>query len=135
VRAQAWPDARNADEMHEALMGIGTVTDADARANAWLPLLQSLAKDLRATHVAVGEGQWWAAERLPQCRRCIRGDAPPKVAPPNLRRELAREEARSRCARAPHGRWPDHRDALATRAGLPRTDVDLALPRWKPKAS
>jgi ATP-dependent Lhr-like helicase len=40
VRAQAWPDARNADEMHEALMGLGCITAEEARASGWASLLQ-----------------------------------------------------------------------------------------------
>ncbi|KAF1696575.1 DEAD/DEAH box helicase [Pseudoxanthomonas koreensis] len=68
VRAEAWPRARNADEMHEVLTGLGFVTLAEAaREPAWEPLLQSLARDARATRVTAAGRQWWvAAERLPQ---------------------------------------------------------------------
>ena len=68
VRAQAWPRARNADEMHEALTGLGFITAAEAaREPAWEPLLQSLLRDARATRVTAAGRQWWlAAERLPQ---------------------------------------------------------------------
>ncbi|GAB3389807.1 hypothetical protein GCM10027432_27640 [Lysobacter fragariae] len=53
VRAQAWPEVRNADEMHDALMGLGYVTQEDAEANAWGDWLGKLAKEHRATAVAV----------------------------------------------------------------------------------
>jgi len=68
VRAEAWPRARNADEMHEALTGLGVVSAAEvARTPAWEPLLQQLARDGRATRTTVAGRQWWvAAERLPQ---------------------------------------------------------------------
>jgi len=68
VRAEAWPRARNADEMHEALTGLGVVTAAEAaREPAWEPLLQKLLRDARATRVTAAGRQWWvAAERLPQ---------------------------------------------------------------------
>ncbi|MBB6066359.1 ATP-dependent Lhr-like helicase [Pseudoxanthomonas broegbernensis] len=68
VREEAWPRPRNADEMHEALTGLGFVTAAEAaRDPAWEPLLQRLARDARATRVsAAGRQGWVAAERLPQ---------------------------------------------------------------------
>lgn len=130
VRAQAWPDARNADEMHEALMGIGTVTQADADANGWLPLLESLAKDSRATRAAVGEGQWWAAERLPQLQALHPGAArAPDIATPEVYlREWPREEAVLALVRARlTGVGPITAAALAATLVVPRNDVDLAL--------
>ena len=33
VRLEAWPEARNADEMHEALMSLAAVCDAEVQAN------------------------------------------------------------------------------------------------------
>jgi len=68
VRAEAWPQARNADEMHEVLTGLGFLTAAEAATEpAWEPLLQRLVRDARATRVTAAGRQWWmAAERLPQ---------------------------------------------------------------------
>ncbi|MBS0213252.1 MAG: DEAD/DEAH box helicase [Proteobacteria bacterium] len=68
VREEAWPQARNADEMHEALMGLGIVTAAEASAHAsWRGWLASLAHDRRATNAGCeGASFWIAAERLPQ---------------------------------------------------------------------
>src|SRR5690606_30959264 len=37
VREQAWPDVRNADEMHEALVGLACVNDSEAAANDGWP--------------------------------------------------------------------------------------------------
>ncbi|QDE41365.1 DEAD/DEAH box helicase [Luteibacter pinisoli] len=66
VREEAWPEARSADEMHEALMLLGAVTSAEARDNGWLPWLQALANDARATLLSAGDAALWvAAERLP----------------------------------------------------------------------
>ncbi len=62
VREEAWPEARNADEMHEALMGLGIVTDAEARANAgWSEWLAALAADRRATLATIAKGGGRAA--------------------------------------------------------------------------
>jgi len=53
VREQAWPQVRNADEMHDALMGLGCVTEAEARGHAgWGEWLRRLSKDHRATLVS-----------------------------------------------------------------------------------
>lgn len=72
VRGEAWPDARNADEMHEILTGLGLVTRSEVEAHAgWLDWLQRLARDARATRVRSGPSPidrfdaWCAAERLP----------------------------------------------------------------------
>lgn len=68
VREEAWPRVRSADEMHEALTGLGFVTAAEAaREPGWEAWLQRLARDARATLVTAAGRQWWvAAERLPQ---------------------------------------------------------------------
>ncbi len=40
VREEAWPQARDADELHEALIGLGFLTEAQIEANAgWAALL------------------------------------------------------------------------------------------------
>ncbi|MCY7353998.1 MAG: DEAD/DEAH box helicase [Lysobacter sp.] len=49
VREEAWPEARNADEMHEALMGLGCITDDEAQACGWTEFLGKLASTQRAT--------------------------------------------------------------------------------------
>jgi len=52
VREEAWPEARNADELHEALMGLGFLTDAELSANAgWPHLLDELLSQRRATRL------------------------------------------------------------------------------------
>jgi len=68
VRREAWPQARDADGMHEVLTGLGFVTGEEvAREPQWPALLQALAGDGRAACVEAGGQRWWvAAERLPQ---------------------------------------------------------------------
>ncbi|HEX7477371.1 MAG TPA: DEAD/DEAH box helicase [Polyangiales bacterium] len=67
VRAEAWPSTGSADEVNDALVTLGCMTEAEAQA---IPreYLDALAQDRRATCVSVpGGGQLWcAAERLPQ---------------------------------------------------------------------
>ena len=68
VRREAWPDARNPDEMHEALSGLGLITEAEACAGPdWQRWLQALSADGRATRIELrGIGWWVATERFPQ---------------------------------------------------------------------
>ena len=47
VRRQAWPEVRNADELHDFLLGVGILPLA--RATEWLPFAESLLRSGRAT--------------------------------------------------------------------------------------
>ncbi|MDN8612147.1 DEAD/DEAH box helicase [Variovorax ginsengisoli] len=135
VRQEAWPRARSADEMHEALHGLGVVSDAEALANAgWRDWLQALAGDRRATRLAVatapGGGLWVAAERWAQVRTLYPGAAlapeiePPSDAPPPADADdVLRELLRSRLG----GLGPVSAPALAASLGLPGADIDAAL--------
>src|SRR5258707_11939768 len=82
VRAEAWPDAQTADELHDALLALGFLTTAEVESHPpWIPLLQELADQRRATCLQMrgtpattqdhtrSRRLWVAAERLPllQC--------------------------------------------------------------------
>jgi len=56
VRAEAWPDPRDGEELHEALTWIGFVTDEEAA--PWAAWLAELAASGRVVHAA---GRWYAA--------------------------------------------------------------------------
>ena len=138
VRDQAWPQARDADEMHDALMGLGVVTADDVRAHpAWLPLLQALAADRRATQLVVGQGAkpldapWVAAERLPQALVLFPKAvlAPAIEAPPDFaERRWTPEEALVEVARARlSGLGPVPIDVLARDLQQPAPDIAMAL--------
>ena len=73
VRDEARPDPRDADELHDALLTVGVLTDADveAAADALAPrAVRSARRDTRATHVRSRHRSdrtvWVAAERLPE---------------------------------------------------------------------
>jgi ATP-dependent Lhr-like helicase len=78
VREEAWPQAENADELHDALMQLGLITVAEGERSGWQELFDELVNDRRATvlHLdppatAGGSGTpevWIAAERLQQFR-------------------------------------------------------------------
>ncbi|MGN6705016.1 MAG: DEAD/DEAH box helicase [Rhodanobacter sp.] len=63
VREEAWPQVRDADEMHEALTLLGFVTATEVDANTgWAERLQALAGARRATRLT---DVWTTAEKLP----------------------------------------------------------------------
>ncbi len=50
VREEAWPDSTSPDELHDSLLWLGFMTDAEVRANsAWPALLEQLAAQGRVT--------------------------------------------------------------------------------------
>jgi ATP-dependent Lhr-like helicase len=68
VKAEAWPDPRDAEETHEALLWMGYVEDAEAE--AWKPWLLALAGQGRV----VREGsRWFAAEATRDPKEVLRG--------------------------------------------------------------
>ena len=74
VRSEAWPEAENADELHDALVWLGFLTGAEVESDAALERLACrLAGQKRAARFDVGRSTLWiSAERLPQFRACGR---------------------------------------------------------------
>ena len=139
VRQEAWPRARNPDEMHEALNGLGVVTDEEATGNAdWRPWLEALAQAGRATRlvIATDDGAaracgwrpsvWrWIARALSRCpmQPAIEPPAEYAQAPASARRRAART-----AAIAPRRPGPDDGATDSPRSlRLPRADIDAAL--------
>jgi ATP-dependent Lhr-like helicase len=87
VRDEAAPDPRDRDELHDTLVTMGFLTAAEAsRHPEWLPLLEVLANEGRATrasHDAWPGDVWLAAERLPEVGALDRSlGIDPVIAPP-----------------------------------------------------
>jgi ATP-dependent Lhr-like helicase len=150
VREEAWPEARDADEMHEALMTLGFVSAEEAAAHAgWKGWLDALARQHRATQLVLsharpggagqGEGStspsvekiWVAAERLPMWHALHPAasmqpaiEAPAEYAAQTWAREdVIRELLRARLG----GLGPIDADMLARDLGVARSDIDIAL--------
>jgi ATP-dependent Lhr-like helicase len=70
VRGEAWPEAANADELHDALVWLGFLgADEAQRGAGWSAWLAELARQRRVTQLDTpGAKLWVAAERLPQFR-------------------------------------------------------------------
>ncbi|HMM56685.1 MAG TPA: DEAD/DEAH box helicase [Rudaea sp.] len=129
VREEAWPQARTADELHEALMGLGFLTDTEVRANiTWPGLCEELIAQRRAARLS---DLIIAAERLPQFA-AIFPDAsidPPIIAPAEFtEHEWTRESALADLARARlTGLGPLRAELIALTLHLPQSDIDTAL--------
>ena len=133
VREEAWPEARSADEMHEALVQLGAITRDDLRDNpGWTKLLTALANDARATRLdGDGVSLWVAAERLPAWRAIHPGATmtPAIAAPAEFEAQAWTPESalvdivRGRLG----GLGPVPAASLATSLGVALADVELAL--------
>ncbi len=67
VREEAWPEARSADELHEALTALGCIAEAETAAQSqWGEWLAELARGGRATRMQVAHDRvlWLPLERL-----------------------------------------------------------------------
>ena len=142
VRAEAWPEAANIDELHDALLGLGFVTpDEVDRQPSWRGLLDSLALERRATCVRPGAeddrsavdawSMWVAAERLPQFHAVYPNArlVPPIEAPAEFReRTWAGHDALTEIVRSRlEGLGPVTTRAIADSLSLPRDVIEGAL--------
>ncbi|GAB2538969.1 DEAD/DEAH box helicase [Rhodanobacter koreensis] len=141
VREEAWPQVRDADEMHEALTLLGFVTMAEVAANTgWSERLQVLAKTKRATRLAVDgnaasaeTGTWTSAEKLPlwQTLHPTAAMQPPIAAPAEYAAQAwSREDALLELVR--HrlgGLGPVTVAALAQSMAVEPRDIEHALLR------
>jgi ATP-dependent helicase Lhr and Lhr-like helicase len=129
VRAEAWPDAANADELHDALVTVGLVAHGEALAS-WRAPFEALCADGRATTVELrGVGPVWvSAERLAEVLLALPGAVPEQTlaalddAPKDPDTAL-RELARSRL----DALGPVTAEVLARPLGLSARDVLPAL--------
>src|SRR6185437_14449842 len=97
VREEAWPDAADADELHDGLCWLTYMTEAEvARRPDWLTWAAALAGDRRAARLSLGEATVWiAAERLPLLQALLPGARPQPaiVAPAQNSASWSAEEA------------------------------------------
>jgi ATP-dependent helicase Lhr and Lhr-like helicase len=85
VREEAWPDPANADELHDALVWLSVLTDAEVAAHAnWSDWLGELTGTRRVTRCSTPRASFWvAAERLPHVQALWPGVVlDPDIAPP-----------------------------------------------------
>jgi ATP-dependent Lhr-like helicase len=136
VAHEAWPDATNPDELHEALMLIGVMTPEEIRRSAREKadeFVSMLVAENRATRVAMGasENFYTASERLPM----LRGIYPNVTCEPEFvlsdsvhrktweRADAIRELVRGRIEVC----GPIAASELAARLVLQQSEIDAAL--------
>ncbi|MFS2092355.1 DEAD/DEAH box helicase [Pseudomonas sp. Pseusp11] len=133
VRDEAWPTPTGLDEMHEALMSLACITDAEARATPnWLEWLNTLAESGRASRLQINAKQslWLPLERL-TCLRAIYPQAtlfPSLEALPGFNEIWEPDEAVLEVVRARLSAFgPLPLKAIAEPLGLPALQVTQAL--------
>ncbi|KJZ38773.1 DEAD/DEAH box helicase [Pseudomonas fluorescens] len=133
VRDEAWPTPSGIDEMHEALMSLACITDAEAQANPhWLDWLNALADSGRASLLRINARQslWLALERL-TCFKSIYPQArllPALQALPGFDEVWEPDEAMLEVIRARLSAFgPLPLDAIAEPLGLTVNQVTQAL--------
>jgi len=133
VRAEAWPDAANADELHDALVWLGFLSSEEARAQpGWSDWLAELTRQNRVARLdAPGAALWISAERLPQFRALWPASKlEPAITAPAAyaERDWSRDDALVEILRGRlEGQGPVTQDKLAAALGLKPTDIATAL--------
>jgi ATP-dependent Lhr-like helicase len=133
VQSEAWPDPVNSEELHDALLWLGCLTETEVRAQpGWSEWLDALARDRRVALMNTGHVSLWIpAERLRQFRAVWpEARLEPEIAPPanEPRREWSSEEALVEILRGRlEGLGPVTPTALAGPLGLEASAVTVAL--------
>ncbi|WP_449431439.1 DEAD/DEAH box helicase [Pseudomonas putida] len=132
VEAEAWPQPASADEMHEALMSLGAISQAEVQANpGWDMLLRQLSKAGRALRISDGQ-LWLARERQSLLAAVYPGSPvqPALQALPGFDQAIDPESALSELLRARlSGHGPLTCAQVGAPLGLPNTAIEQALSR------
>ena len=132
VRAEAWPDATNADELHDALVWLTFLTAAEVeRHDAWPELMRQLAGERRVTRLAAQSVDLWVtAEQLPLFSALYPAASRDHqvITPAAHAREVGPDAALIEVLRGRlTGSGPVTATALAGLTGLPLSRIDVAL--------
>ena len=142
VRAEAWPDAANADELHDALVWLGFLSEEEAQAGpGWRDWLLALARERRVAQLHGPRATLWiAAERVAQFQ-ALWPTAQARARRSPLRPLLTRGTGRGRtrwsrsCAVVSRGWGRSPRPRWQHLSGSSRTTSRLRSRRCRPKAS
>ncbi len=133
VRDEVWPEPRNADELHDALVELSFVTEQEGA--SWQEFFAELNADRRAAVMSTGTATpvrlWVAAERLPQLQVVYpnAGLQPSITAPESVARlQWAFEDALVEIIRGRlEGLGPVTADQLIASSGLNKLEIETAL--------
>jgi ATP-dependent Lhr-like helicase len=132
VRSEAWPLVRDAEELHDTLLSVGTLQAVEG--TQWSEFFEGLVAQGRAArcHVTDGPGLWIAAENWPVVRAAlsIANVQPTLKLPVALEREVSKEDAQKLLVR---GRveisGPTTAARIATQIGMQPSEAESALVR------
>jgi ATP-dependent Lhr-like helicase len=134
VRDEAWPDATNADELHDAMLWLTFLTGEEvARQAGWQELVDTLIAQKRIsklTTAAQGNGIWVTAERLPLFLAVFPGAHlhPGIEVPAGYAKTWVKDDALVEIVRGRlEGLGPVTAMSMAGTVGVPQGDVDIAL--------
>ncbi|HEY4264767.1 MAG TPA: DEAD/DEAH box helicase [Micropepsaceae bacterium] len=132
VRAEAWPEAVNADELHDGLVWLGFLTSEEVAAQpGWTEWLGELSLQNRVARMQLPRGNIWVpAERLPQFLSVWpTATLHPAIAvPETYARKWPPEEALVEILRGRlEGLGPVTQEALAAALGFSASDIAIAL--------
>jgi len=142
VRDEVWPDPQNPDELHDALVELGFITETEGE--EWQDFLHELANERRATVLTASDTQpvdapdipvrlLVAAERLPQLQAVFPGASlRPLIVAPDAYSQITwtREDALVEIVRGRlEGLGPVTAKNLAGSLGISVRDVDATLLR------
>jgi len=132
VRNETWPEAENADELHDALVWLGFLTNAEIAVQPrWRGWFDELAAANRAGRMNIGDvSVWISAERAAQFRALWpSAKIEPEIGVP-ASQELSPEDALREIVRGRlEGLGPVATTALASPLGLNSEQVEPALTR------
>ena len=140
VREEMWPEPRSADELHDALMSFGFLSQAEVDAQPeWQALIDELAIARRTTRMgAASVAVWVAAERLPEFDALFPSSerTPSIEAPVQYQKTWPRDAAVVEILRDRlQGLGPVTAAALAAPLDLPATAAEAALVRLEAEGS
>jgi len=145
VREEAWPDVRDAEELHDALLTLVAIPGSSATAQganrlretldnslpSWTPYLERLAAERRAAVAFVGDAAYWvSAERVHAFRQIFPSAQFASELPRVDLAEISREDAELALVTG----WIMHSGPVSAKRlggllGLPGADVEKALLR------
>ncbi len=132
VRGEAWPEPRDADELHDALLMHNCMTDDEAGTGEWHGWLHDLEASGRVARLILAERTLWTAtERFPLVQAAWpQGSTPTEVTVPDRhRREVwTREDATREVVRGRlQASGPVTASSIGRVLGLERNLVDASL--------
>ena len=131
VKQEAWPQAQTADELHDALVLCGYITQQEGEGNGWQLYFAQLMGERRATLLTKEKVSLWvAAERLHQVQQLVPGalcdpaiETPERIVQKNEGKDALTELVRGRL----EALGPVRVAEIAENLGLPEATVLMAM--------